>query len=891
MTDKPKRKIYQRKRLWLLGVYLLLLIISDIYRLYPTKYPFPTDKNSVTVRAVSNESLTDTSVRIAYKEFLPVTETDSTPIIMIHGSPGDSGSLTKLAKMLSQNRRVIVPDMPGFGHSTADIPDYSFRAHARYVLELADELKIRRFDALGFSMGGGVVLNLYDIAPEKVRSIEMVSAIGVQEYELLGDYHLNHILHGLQLWGFRILRDATPHFGIIGETTITYSRNFYDSDQRHLREILQSIDIPVQIIHGTEDPLVPIEAAREHARIITQSEFHELGDESHFMVFMHPDQVSPMVENFLGKVKNQMAQTRQNADAARIVESNKPFQLNISAAKGVAAFVFFCLLVLCTLVSEDLTCIAAGLLAANGRISLFLAIIACFFGIYLGDLLLYFVGKWFGTKALNHAPLRWMISENSVKRAAEWFEKRGAIAILLSRFTPSFRLPTYFSAGMFGMNFLKFAFFSFIAVAIWTPILVFLAYWLGAGVIESAFMNGQNILWKLILTFFIGYFLIKFLLKLTTWKGRRLALGKWRRLTHWEFWSMKVFYPPVLAYIAWLVVKNKSLTVFTCANPAIKASGFVGESKAEILKGLAKSPENDKYLLKFALIAENLSEIEKLELAKHFIQHNNLDFPIALKPNVSERGIGAFIVKNNAELEKHLIHAKEDLILQEFARGDEFSVFYYRFPNSQKGKIFAITEKHFPVVVGDGVSTLETLILRDERAICLTKSYFKVNENSLEKVLEKGAKFQLIDIGSHSRGTIFLDGNYLKTDALEANFDEICGRYKGFYFGRSDVRTPLIEDFKRGENFKIIEFNGVTSEATNIYDPKNSLVSAYKTLFEQWRIAFEIGDQNFKNGAPKTTLRELIKLVLVNVYGISSIESGKKIKKPENNLKPQLDTD
>ena len=32
-------------------------------------------------------------------------------------------------------------------------------------------------------------------------------------------------------------------------------------------------------------------------------------------------------------------------------------------------------------------------------------------------------------------------------------------------------------------------------------------------------MSGQNILWKMILVFFIGYFLIRFLLKLTTWKG------------------------------------------------------------------------------------------------------------------------------------------------------------------------------------------------------------------------------------------------------------------------------------------------------------------------------------------------------------------------------------
>ena len=41
----------------------------------------------------------------------------------------------------------------------------------------------------------------------------MLSAIGAQEYELLGDYHLNHGIHGLQLAGLWLLREATPNFG------------------------------------------------------------------------------------------------------------------------------------------------------------------------------------------------------------------------------------------------------------------------------------------------------------------------------------------------------------------------------------------------------------------------------------------------------------------------------------------------------------------------------------------------------------------------------------------------------------------------------------------------------------------------------------------------------
>jgi hypothetical protein len=58
---------------------------------------------------------------------------------------------------------------------------------------------------------------------------------------------------------------------------------------------------------------------------------------------------------------------------------------------------------------------------------------------------------------------------------------------------------------------------------------------------------------------------------------------------------------------------------------------------------------------------------------------------------------------------------------------------------------------------------------------------------------------------------------------------------------------------------KIIELNGVTSEATHIYDPRLSLFEAYRVLFRQWRIAFEIGDLNRAQGIRPTALRELLR--------------------------------
>jgi hypothetical protein len=85
--------------------------------------------------------------------------------------------------------------------------------------------------------------------------------------------------------------------------------------------------------------------------------------------------------------------------------------------------------------------------------------------------------------------------------------------------------------------------------------------------------------------------------------------------------------------------------------------------------------------------------------------------------------------------------------------------------------------------------------------------------------------------------------------------------YDGFFFGRFDLRAPNAEAFRRGEGLRVIELNGVTSEATHIYEPGASLLAGWRTLFEQWRLAFEIGRENVARGARPATLGELLRLL------------------------------
>jgi membrane protein DedA with SNARE-associated domain len=525
------------------------------------------------------------------------------------------------------------------------------------------------------------------------------------------------------------------------------------------------------------------------------------------------------------------------------------------------------LLAVSTFVSEDLTCVAAGVLAAQGRVGFALAALGCLLGIFVGDLLLFLAGRFLGRAGLTRAPLKWVLKPADVERGSAWFARRGGAVILLSRFLPGTRVATYFAAGVLDTSLLKFALYFFAAAAVWTPLLVGLSALLGAEVINSSLAAGQGVLTKTLLGGLVAFVVLKSGLRLTSYKGRRLLVSRWRRIKRWEFWPPWVFYPPVVVYVLWLGLRHRSLTLFTCANPSIHGGGTVGESKMEILRGLSSSAASRNFVARAALLPASLDARARVESARAFMSAHGLTFPVVLKPDAGQRGSGVAVVRSDVQLTEYLSRAHGDAIIQEYAPGFEFGVFYCRLPEDERGRIFSVTEKRFPAVVGDGASTLETLILKDERAVCMARAHFSLHGERLGDVPREGESVQLVELGTHCRGAVFLDGAWVKTDELEKAIDDLCHGFEGFYFGRFDIRTPSVEDFRRGANFKVVELNGVTSEATHIYDPRNILLDAYRTLFEQWRIAFLIGAQNRARGVTPTPLLTLARLAFENFFG------------------------
>jgi hypothetical protein len=99
-----------------------------------------------------------------------------------------------------------------------------------------------------------------------------------------------------------------------------------------------------------------------------------------------------------------------------------------------------------------------------------------------------------------------------------------------------------------------------------------------------------------------------------------------------------------------------------------------------------------------------------------------------------------------------------------------------------------------------------------------------------------------------------LSGRLRQSRHFSRRIDAISQRLTGFFIGRYDVRFSSEADVRAGKNFQIIELNGAASEATSIYDSRNSIFAAYRTLFRQWDWVFAIGAANRKRGCTPTKL-------------------------------------
>ncbi len=816
---------------------------------------------------------------IAYRVWGADADFDRLPVVLLHGSPGSGSDFSRMAPLLAaEGRLVISPDLPGFGSSPADVPDYSAAAHAWAVFGLLDAMDIKRAHIVGWSQGGAVALRMAEQQPERMASLTLLAGVGTQETEGSGSYFFEHAKYAFGYAALVGLPKLVPHFGLLddGGLARAFLRNFWDSDQRPLARVMAQTKLPVLILHGRHDPLVSDWAAEQHHALMSTSRLVML-NASHFIPYWKPELAAEHLGVFLSRhdqdgvaplVGGVDLLPRERLDAlARLLSDigmagkRMPWWLRVLVLACVA--IFF----------EDLAIVLVGLVVAGGVLDFGVGAAGVMLGAGVRTLMLVVIGVKFGGGARDFALIGKFVPEI---HAGDWkrrFEMQSMRVGLAGRFLRGFCDASFFAMGVTRTVRLR----TLMAGGVGLVLKVVL----GLGVVlmvgyQVARLGEYALGWVgVAVSVWVILKLVRFFLLMLSWTGRSIIKAKIGRVVRYEFWPRWALYLPIVPTILQLGKKHGGLMVFTSANPGIKpGGGIVGESKSAILDGMSRAGD----VVLHAVGIEADDDVKKrAEVAMLAVQEDSRlgGYPVILKPDAGERGFGLELARSCEDVREYARRMSQRFIIQRFHAGpEECGVFWVRDPepgSGLAGRIFSITRKAFPTITGDGRRTVEQLVRKDRRHRIMAHVFKCSLRDQWTRVPDEGEVVQLTDTGNHSAGCIFSDGADLITPELALAIDRIAegfagedgmGGEGGLDFGRFDLRYQSVEELKQGTGFGVVELNGVTSESTNLYDPEQGHRWAMDTLREQWRVLYKLGEWRKEAGVEPMTRRELVKLVL-----------------------------
>lgn len=315
----------------------------------------------------------------------------------------------------------------------------------------------------------------------------------------------------------------------------------------------------------------------------------------------------------------------------------------------------------------------------------------------------------------------------------------------------------------------------------------------------------------------------------------------WEKLGNWELWPFKLRYFLISPVWIWYCIRSGSPWFFSSSNPTLTFGGFEGEGKREMYDLLPK-----EYYPKTIYISPE----DSFDDIKNLLQQNGFQYPFVAKPDIGMKGLLFRKIDDEQELKTYHQKNVVDYIIQDLVEYPlEVSVFYYRFPNEQKGVISGFIQKELMDVFGDGKSTLWELIIQHPKARHRPEEMRIKHDQHLDRVIPKGERYILTYAANLNRGAKFTNLHHLIDEDLLKIFDKLSHKAQ-FYYGRYDIKCESVEDLKQGKNFTILEFNGSGAEPNHVYNAGFSLFDAYGVFLHHWKVLYRISRYNKQHGIP-----------------------------------------
>jgi pimeloyl-ACP methyl ester carboxylesterase len=227
-------------------------------------------------------------------------------VVLIHGLGGRAEDWRNLAPFLAEaGFRVYLPDLPGYGRSEkpADF-SYSVRDEADVVVDFLDALGLKQVDLGGWSMGGAIVQHVAADQPERVKRLMLFDSAGlfvlpawnVELFTPASASELDQLDVLLmpnppKIPGFLardILRVSDERAWIIHRALSTMLTGKDATDK-----LLPELKMPVLIVWGGEDRIMPVSQGETMHRLVPKSEFDVVPGCGH----LAPGQCAPQMES------------------------------------------------------------------------------------------------------------------------------------------------------------------------------------------------------------------------------------------------------------------------------------------------------------------------------------------------------------------------------------------------------------------------------------------------------------------------------------------------------------------------------------------------------------------------------------------------------------------
>lgn len=254
------------------------------------------------------------------------------PVLLIHGSgPGVSAwaNWRLLLPVLAQTRRVIAPDLRGFGYTErpvnpAEASAYTMATWVQQAVGLLDALGIEQTDLVGNSFGGALALALAIAHPQRVRRLVLMGSVGVpfaitpgldavwgytpsldNMRRLLDIFAFDRSLVNDELAALRYQASIQPGFQEAFAAMFAAPRQRWVDAMVSSEADIRALPHPTLVVHGREDMVIPLANSLTLSQWIARSQLHLFGQCGHWTQIEHAARFAQLVESFLTEADGQ----------------------------------------------------------------------------------------------------------------------------------------------------------------------------------------------------------------------------------------------------------------------------------------------------------------------------------------------------------------------------------------------------------------------------------------------------------------------------------------------------------------------------------------------------------------------------------------------------------